>query len=137
MQVKVKNCCELKWYVSQNMELVGVLAKFVFSQALLYLCNWEIAWGIKSFSRKWQGLFSLGSKMFYTRGKQRLIMIKFWYASEASWTSLILNSIGNYLFHSLQRLRALNFIVCRFQTNNRLIYSVFSQTFIKCTWSLI
>ena len=46
-----------------------------------------------------------------------------WYPSEALWTSLILNSIGNSFFHSLQRSRALNFIVDRFQTNNTLIYS--------------
>ena len=39
----------------------------------------------------WQGLFSLGSKTFYTRRKQRLKMI--WYAREALWTSLILNSM--------------------------------------------
>ena len=46
MQVKVKNSCELKRYVFQNISSnswnstvnkVGVLAKFVFSQALLYL----------------------------------------------------------------------------------------------------
>ena len=48
MQVKVKNSCELKRYVSQNIRTIrsnswnctvnkfGVLAKFVFSQALLY-----------------------------------------------------------------------------------------------------
>ena len=34
-----------------------------------------------------------------------------------------INSIGNSLFLSLQRSRALNFIVDRFQTNNTLIYS--------------
>ena len=48
MQVKVKNSRELKRYVSQNISSnswnstankVGVLAKFVFSQALLYLFN--------------------------------------------------------------------------------------------------
>ena len=48
MQVKVKNSCELKRYVSQNISTnswnptvnkVGVLAKFVFSQALSYLFN--------------------------------------------------------------------------------------------------
>ena len=43
-----------------------------------------------------------------------------WYASEALWTSLVLNSIP---FHSLHRSRSLNFIVDRFQTNNALIYS--------------
>ena len=69
----------------------------------------------------WQGLFSLGSKTFYTQRKQRLKMI--WYARDALWTSLTLNSIGNSLFLSLQRSRALNFIVDRFQTNNTLIYS--------------
>ena len=46
MQVKVKNSCELKRYVFQNISSnswnstvnkFGVLAKFVFSQALLYL----------------------------------------------------------------------------------------------------
>ena len=42
---------------------------------------------------------------------------------KALWTSLILNSIGNSLFHSLQRSRAHNFIVDRFHTNNTLIYS--------------
>ena len=68
----------------------------------------------------WQGLFSFGSKTFYTRRKQRLEMI--WYACDALWTSLM-NSIGNSLFHSLQRSRAFNFIVDRFQTNNTLIYS--------------
>ena len=76
---------------------------------------------INSFSTKWQGLFFLGSKTFYTPRKQRLKMI--WYPSEALWTSLILNSIGNSLFHSLQRSRAANFIVDRFQTNNTLIHS--------------
>ena len=49
MQVKVQNSRELKRYVSQNISsnswnstvnAVGVLAKFVFSQALLYLFNW-------------------------------------------------------------------------------------------------
>ena len=69
----------------------------------------------------WQGLFSLGSKTFYTRRKQRLKMI--WYRSEALWTSLTLNSIGNSLFHWLQRSRALNVIVDRCQTNNTLIFS--------------
>ena len=69
----------------------------------------------------WQGLFSLGSKTFYTQRKQRLKMI--WYARDALWTSLTSNSIGNSLFLSLQRSRALNFIVDRFQTNNTLIYS--------------
>ena len=48
MQVKVKNSGELKQYVFQNISSnswnsmvnkVGVLAKFVFSQALLYLFN--------------------------------------------------------------------------------------------------
>ena len=48
MQVKVKNSRELKRYVSQNISSnswnptvnkVGVLAKFVFSQALSYLFN--------------------------------------------------------------------------------------------------
>ena len=48
MQVKVKNSRELKRYVSQNISSnswnstankVGVLTKFVFSQALLYLFN--------------------------------------------------------------------------------------------------
>ena len=48
MQVKVKNSRELKRYVSQNISSnsgnstvnkVGVLAKFVFNQALLYLFN--------------------------------------------------------------------------------------------------
>ena len=48
MQVKVKNSRELKQYVSKNISSnswnatvnkVGVLAKFVFSQALLYLFN--------------------------------------------------------------------------------------------------
>ena len=48
MQVKVKISRELKRYVSQNISSnswnftvnkVSVLAKFVFSQALLYLCN--------------------------------------------------------------------------------------------------
>ena len=53
----------------------------------------------------WQGLFSLGSKTFKTGWKQRLKMI--WYACKALWTSLILNSLGNSLFQSLQRLRAL------------------------------
>ena len=46
MQVKVKNCRELRRYVSQNIQSncwnstvnkFGVLAKFVFSQDLLYL----------------------------------------------------------------------------------------------------
>ena len=46
-----------------------------------------------------------------------------WYARDALWTSLTLSSIGNSLFLSLQRSRALNFIVDRFQTNNTLIYS--------------
>ena len=69
----------------------------------------------------WQGLFSLGRKTFHTRRKQRLKII--WYPSEALWTSLMLNSIGNSLFHSLQRSRALNFIVDMFQTNNTPIYS--------------
>ena len=49
MQVKVKNSREFRRYVSQNISnnswnptvnKVGVLAKFVFSQALLYLFNW-------------------------------------------------------------------------------------------------
>ena len=49
MEMKVKNSRELKRYVSQNISSnswnstvnkVGVLAKFVFSQALLYLFNW-------------------------------------------------------------------------------------------------
>ena len=53
----------------------------------------------------WQGLFSLGSKTFKTGRKQRLKMI--WCAREALWTSLILNSLGNSLFQSLQCLRAL------------------------------
>ena len=44
-------------------------------------------------------------------------------SSEALWTSIILNSIRNSLFYSLQRSRALNFIVDSFQTNNTLIYS--------------
>ena len=48
MQVKVKNSREFRRYVSQNISnnswnptvnKVGVLAKFVFSQALLYLFN--------------------------------------------------------------------------------------------------
>ena len=48
MQVKVKNSRELKRYVFQNISSnswnstinkVSVLAKFVFSQALLYLCS--------------------------------------------------------------------------------------------------
>jgi len=48
MQLKVKNSLELKRYVSQNISSnswnstvnkVGGLAKFVFSQALLYLFN--------------------------------------------------------------------------------------------------
>ena len=48
MEMKVKNSRELKRYVSQNISShswdstvnkVGVLAKFVFSQALLYLFN--------------------------------------------------------------------------------------------------
>ena len=64
---------------------------------------------------------SLGSKTFKTGRKQRLKMI--WCAREALWTSLILNSLGNSLFRSLQRLRALNFILDRYQTNNTLIYS--------------
>ena len=42
---------------------------------------------------------------------------------KALWTSLIMNSIGNSLFHSPTRSCALNFIVARFQTNNMLIYS--------------
>ena len=48
MQVKVKNSCELRRYVSQNIQSnclnstvhvnkFGVLAKFVFSQDLFYL----------------------------------------------------------------------------------------------------
>ena len=60
----------------------------------------------------WQGLFSLGSKTFKTGQKQRLKMI--WCAREALWTSLILNSLGNSLFLSLQRSRALNFIMDRY-----------------------
>ena len=42
-------------------------------------------------------------------------------SSEALWTSIILNSIRNSLFYSLQRSRALNFIV-----------DIFSWTFIPC-----
>ena len=54
MQVKVKNSCELKRYVSQNIRTIrsnswnctvnkfGVLAKFVFSQALLY--SFQLNW---------------------------------------------------------------------------------------------
>ena len=132
MQVKAKNSRELKRYVSQNISSnfwnstvnnVSVLATFVFSQALLYLCNWQIALVIKRFSRKCDKVcFPLAERRFiYTRRKQRLKII--WYPSEALWTSLMLNSIGNSLFHSLQRSRALNFIVDRFQTNNTLIYS--------------
>ena len=131
MQGKVKNSSELKRYVSHNISSnswnsavneVDVLAKFVFSQALLYLFNWWIALVILSFSRKCDRVcFPLIVKRFIHDGS------KYWkwsYAREALWTSLILNSIGNSLFHSLQRLRALNFIVDRFQTNNTLIYSL-------------
>ena len=54
MQVKVKNSCELKRYVSQNIRTIrsnswnctvnkfGVLAKFVFSHALLY--SFQLNW---------------------------------------------------------------------------------------------
>ena len=66
----------------------------------------------------WQGLFSLGSKMFSTRQKQRLKMI--WCAHKAFLTTFILNSIGNSLFHSLHHPRTFNLIVDRFQTNNTL-----------------
>ena len=84
----------------------------------------------------WQGLFSLGSKMFYTGWKQKLKMI--WYAREALWTSLILNSLGNSIFHSLQSLRALNFIVDRFQTNNTLfLQSSLIQTLILVQSSVL
>ena len=132
MQVKVKNSRQLKRYVSQNISSnswnstvnkVGVLAKFGFSQALLYLLYWYISLVIKSFSRKCDKVcFPLVVKRFiYTGRKQRLKMI--WYARDALWTSLILNSIGNSLVHSLQRSRGLNFTVDRFQTNNTLIYS--------------
>ena len=58
----------------------------------------------------WQQ-FSLGSKTFKTGRKQRLKMI--WCARESLWTSLTLNSLGNSLFLSLQRSRALNFIMDR------------------------
>ena len=69
-QVKGKNSHELLRYVSQEyfqqfLELTGV-----FSQALLYFLNWKMALVIKSFSRQWQCLFSLGSKMSYTRQKR-------------------------------------------------------------------
>ena len=52
----------------------------------------------------WQR-FSLGSKTFKTGWKQKLKMI--WYACKALWTSLILNSLENSLFQSLQHSRAL------------------------------
>ena len=80
MQVKAKNSCELKRYVSQNISSnswnstvnnVSVLATFVFSQALLYLCNWQIALVIKRFSRKCDKVcFPLAEKRFIRDGSK-------------------------------------------------------------------
>ena len=69
MQVKVKNSGELKRYVSKNISSnswnstvnkVGVLAKFVFNQALLYLFLKLINCFsyYKSFSRKCDKVYS-------------------------------------------------------------------------------
>ena len=75
MQVKVKNSHELK----RIQAIPGTRWCFgkVCIQPGFVVFNCEIAWVIKSFSRKWQCLFSLGSKTFYTRWKQRLKMINF------------------------------------------------------------
>ena len=84
----------------------------------------------------WQGLFSLDSKMFYTRQKQRLQMI--WCTHKTFLTTFILNSIGNSLFHSLHHPRAFNIIVDRFQTNNTLfLQSILKQTLILVQSSVL
>ena len=84
----------------------------------------------------WQGLFSLGNKMFYTRQKQRLKMI--WCTHIAFLTTFILHSIGNSLFHSLHHPRAFNLIVDRFQTNNTLfLQSSLIQTLILVQRSVV
>ena len=68
----------------------------------------------------WQGLFSVRSKRFIRDGSKDW---KWFDAHEVLWTILILNLIGNALFHWIYRSPALNFIVDRFQTNNTPIYS--------------
>ena len=115
MQLKVKNYCELKRYVSQNMSSnswnstvnkVRVLAKFVLIQALPKLFNWWIAicspLVLKLFmddgSKNWK---------WFDKFAKRLCM---------NQLRLILNSIWNSLFHSLHRSPTLNLTEDRFQT---------------------
>ena len=84
----------------------------------------------------WQGLLSLGSKMFNTRQKQRLKMI--WCTHKAFLTTVKLHSIGNSPFHSLHHPRAFNLIVDRFQTNNTLfLQSSLIQTLILVQRSVV
>ena len=115
MQLKVKNSCELKKYVSRNISSsswnstvnkVGVLAKFVFIQALLKLFNWWIAICSPLIPKRF---IDDGSKnwKWFDKFAKRLCM---------NQLSLILNSIWNSLFHSLHRSRTLNLTEDRFQT---------------------
>ena len=113
-QLKIKYSHELKRYVSQNISSnswnstvnkVGVLAKFVFSQALLYLFNLVV----KSFSGKCDKVSSpLVVKRFIDDGSNEKDLIR---------SRSVMNKCNSFT-HSISRVHARNlYIVDTFQTN--------------------